>query len=193
MPCVHKDLDHDTAAEVFAADWVGNWHQLLDLPALAFWFILALRLSMKACGPPVIGMAFAAALVWSYRSTLRYAIWVICMLGIWADEVKYRDCLYSASYGEPQLGYGATIRYRLAEPQDRMAGTKPAKTTVWIPAPLCLISANQPYITSHHHIGLVTNTSNRRLTPGLRLVAALASTPLRVPFRSSAPPPLHHP
>ena len=130
MPCVHKNLDHDTAAEVFAAGWVGNWHQLLDLPVLAFWFLLALGLSLKVCGSPVIGMASAAALIWSYRSTLRYAIWVIWMLGVLAHEAKYRGCLYYASYGEPQLGYGATIRYRPTEPQDPTTGPKQVRTKV---------------------------------------------------------------
>ena len=130
MPCVHKDLDHETAAEVFAAGWVSNWHELLDLPKLAFWLLVTLGLSLEVCGSPAIGMAFAAVLIWCHRSALRYAIWVIWMLSVWADEVKYKGCLYYAFYDEPQLGYGATIRYRSTEPQDPMARPKPPQNTV---------------------------------------------------------------
>ena len=130
MPCAHEDLDQDTAAEVFAAGWVGNRHELPDLPELAFWFLLAVGLSLKVCGSPAVGMASAAALVWCYRNRLRYAIRVIGMLGVWADEVKSRGCLHYASYGEQQLGYGTTIRYRPTEPRVPIAGPEPVKTTV---------------------------------------------------------------
>ena len=37
MPCVHGNIfDHDTAAEIFVAGFVGCWLELLDLPGLAF-------------------------------------------------------------------------------------------------------------------------------------------------------------
>ena len=30
------NLDHDTAADIFLAGLAGTWHELLDLPKLAF-------------------------------------------------------------------------------------------------------------------------------------------------------------
>ena len=63
MPCIHKDLDHDAAAEILAAGLVSNCLELLDLSGLAFWFLLAFGLALKVCGSPVIGMASAGAVI----------------------------------------------------------------------------------------------------------------------------------
>lgn len=130
MPCIHQDLVHDTAAEIFVVGLVSNWEGLLDLPGLAFWLLLALGVSLKVCGSSVVGVASAGAVIWSHSSTLLYALRAIRMLCVWALEIWFGGCLYHASVSQPQLGCGASTRHRPAEPQVPMAGSKPVQPMV---------------------------------------------------------------
>lgn len=93
MSCVHMNLDHDTAAEIFVAGSVRTRHELLDLTKVAFRPLLALGISLQVCGSPVTGMASAAAVICCHSSTLLNAIWVPWMLGLCALEACYGGCM----------------------------------------------------------------------------------------------------
>ena len=133
MPCIHKDLDHDTATEIFVAGFVGAWPELLGLSGLAFWALLGMGLFMRVGGWPVVGVAFAALLIWSHRRALLCAGWVAWMLVLCALELSYGGCMYYVSGGRPLPGYDAVIRYRPTEPKVPMVRPMPVQTVAGIP------------------------------------------------------------
>lgn len=139
MPCQHENLAHDTAAEVFGAGLVGTWGEFLDLPGLVFWFLLGLGLSLKVCGAPVIAVASATAVIWSYRSALLCSVWAVWMLFLCALESWHGGCVHSASGDWWLPGFDAPFRYHPTQPKVLFVRPKPVQATVWIPALLCLI------------------------------------------------------
>ena len=129
MPCVHTNLDHDTTAEIFLAGFVGTRHELLDLPKVAFWLLLALGISLQVCGSPAIGVASTAAVAWYHSSTLLNAIRVTWMLGLCVLEAWCGGCLLLALGGRSLPCYDPEIRWPW-EPKVPLVRPRPIQVAV---------------------------------------------------------------